>query len=612
MNYPSTGGRPLTSRRTTSNEVRVADLPNTNRPATQLPRPKQQTNSRPVDLSSTTSTHPFPLEELDDTVESLQDVIPKEFTPWWQSRALQPLRKAPSRLRVDVNSLIIDALQYSSRVQAISDNTVIAETGIVEAKADFDIHAFMESKFVRTSLPTGSDLEAGFNVPRLREADWFYNAGLRKKNQFGGRVEIAQKIGTRDSNSVFFTPLNQGNSRMTLSYNQPILNGAGKAYNSSLILLANLNTHIADDRTAAELQDHLLEVTEAMWYLYQQRTVLLQKQRHLGRAQVILERLEKRREVDSLESQIARARAAVAMRRAELIRAGTAIRNGESRVRALVNSPTMLNYRNGELVPAQTPLREFIPISVDDALVTALQNRPEIDAATQEIEAARIRMNMAKNELLPALDLVLETYVTGLQGNYNIARSFADQFSVGEPSYTAGLVFEVPLHRHAAKARYQRRNLELRQLSSRFQATVERLNAEVEIAVREVETAYREMQAKYTAMVAADADVRYLQRRWELLPGDDRSASFLLADLLDAQDRLAIEEFSFAKTQVEYTLSLTRLNRATGTLLRHEQIHLVRTIEGCLPGVQFEQIPIIESSPAVSNNRAAEPATEHE
>ena len=232
----------------------------------------------------------------------------------------------------------------------------------------------MESKFGRTSAPTGSTLDAGTSVLRLREEDWFYSAGIRRKNQFGGRFEVAQQIGIKDSNSQFFDPKNQGNSRLTLSYNQPLLNGAGKAYNNSLILLANIDTRIASNRTATELQDHLLAVTEAMWEIYQQRTVLLQKRRHLDRAQVILTRLEKRRDIDSLDSQIARAGAAVSRRRVELIRAATAIRNAEARVRTLVNAPTMLANRQSELVTIQPPTRDFIRVELQDAVLTALYN----------------------------------------------------------------------------------------------------------------------------------------------------------------------------------------------------------------------------------------------
>lgn len=523
-------------------------------------------------------------------VEELFDsVIPADFVPWWQRELLRPLRGMNAELTVDLNSLIVDTLRHSSQVRAISDNVIIAQTSIARAQAEFDVHAFMESKFVRTSVPTGSTLDAGFNVPRLRDEDFFYSAGVRRKNEFGGKFEVAQQFGSRDSNSQFFFPSNQGNARFTLSYNQPILNGAGECYNSSLIVLADIDTRIAAQRTAAELQDQLLVVTEAMWELFRQRAVLIQKRRHQARAAVILERLEKRREVDSLESQIARARAAVSMRRSEVIRADTSARNAESNLRAQVNSPAMLANRHAELVPIQIPTRDFLPISLEESMLTALENRAEVNTAIQEIDAARVRLGIAQNELLPVLDVVLETYVTGLQGDYDVGQAWVDQFGDGEPSYTAGFVFEVPLYRRAANAALQRRQVELRQLTSRFQIAVEQLHAEVEIAVREVETAYRELQAKYTSMVAAEIDVQYLQRRWEELPGDDRAASFLLADLLDSQDRLAFEELGFASAQVDYALSLTKLNRATGTLLKHERVEAIEAYQECLPMLLYEK-----------------------
>ncbi len=570
-------------------------------PAKQIDAPCKTTPITTTPHPAITAKLRLPEEVSDPTLEPLLETkIPRDYVPWWQEGALRPLRLSSSDMPIGVNSLVIAALKYSAQIQAISDNTLIAETSITRAAAEFDVRAFMESKLIRTSIPTGSTLEAGFNMPRLREADWFHNAGVRKKNTYGGRFEVSQQIGTRDSNSQFFSPLHQANARLTLGYNQPLLNGAGKAYNNSLIVLADIDTRIASNRTVTELQDHLLAVTESMWELYHQRTVLLQKQRHLQRDLVILDRLEKRRGIDSLESQVLRARAAVSMRRAELIRADTSIRNAEAQVRALVNSPAMLANRQSELIPIDPPTREFIPVSMEDAVLTALENRAELNSVTQEIEAARVRLKVAKNEILPVLDVVLETYVSGLRGDYAFGNAFSDQFGVGEPSYTAGLVFEVPIHRRAAKANLQRRQIELRQLSSRLQATIETLHADVEIAVREVETSFREMQARYSAMVAADADVRYLQRRWEELPGDDRAASFLLADLLDAQDRLVLEEFGFARSHVDYGMSLNRLNRATGTLLKFEQIELIHASEDCLPKILFEKSAAPPNGPVTS------------
>ena len=59
-----------------------------------------------------------------------------------------------------------------------------------------------------------------------------------------------------------------------------------------------------------------------------------------------------------------------------------------------------------------------------------LRDRPEIDAASREIRAASVRLNMSKNELLPALDLVLESYVSGIDADYDISQAWTDQFSV--------------------------------------------------------------------------------------------------------------------------------------------------------------------------------------
>ncbi|MFO0868129.1 MAG: TolC family protein [Pirellulales bacterium] len=544
----------------------------------------------PVPKEVVTRQPPQPVGPDDPaSADPLTAMLPPGFVPWWQNATVRPLGTHAEGAPIDVESLIVEALRFSARIQAISDNAVIAETSITRAAAAFDTHAFMESKFVRVSVPTGSTLEAGFNVPRLREGDWFYKTGARKRNTYGGKVELSQQIGLKDSNSQFFYPDNQGNSRLTLSFNQPLLNGAGQAYNTSLVVLAKLDTSVAADRTAAELQDHLLEVIETHWRLYEQRAVLVQRREHLQRAEEIRQRLEQRQGLDTLGSQLARARAAVATRRSGIIRAEGELKNAESRLRALINSPQMLAERTTELVPIQSPLPVELQVDPRAAFLTALENRSEIDAATRELDAARVRLNMAQNELLPVLDLVLESFVSGLQGDNAIGEAWLDQFSRGEPSYTAGLLFEVPLDRRAARSNQQRRLAELRQLSNQFKAAVETLHSEVEIAVRDVDVSYREIQARYVAMVAAQADTDYLQRRWEALPGDDRAASFTLEDLLDAQDRLVLAEAAFVEAQVAHTLSLARLNRATGMLLKHERIQLVRESHPCDTSIRFEK-----------------------
>ena len=54
-----------------------------------------------------------------------------------------------------------------------------------------------------------------------------------------------------------------------------------------------------------------------------------------------------------------------------------------------------------------------------------------------------------------------------------------------------------------------------------------------------------------------------------MLPGDNRSTVLLLQDLLDAQERIADEEFAFVNARVNYLLAIVELKRATGTLLEY-------------------------------------------
>ncbi|MDZ4849781.1 MAG: TolC family protein [Pirellulaceae bacterium] len=528
---------------------------------------RQSVHLRPASQSNSAN-----IPNVADGSAVAQPTAPSNFE-WWTSSATHTLRHNASVVDVDVDSLIYDALACSAKIQAIHENVAISETGIASARAGFDPRLFMESKFNRLNVPTGSSLDAGFNVDRLIENNWYYNGGLRRRNYQGGKWELAQKYGTRDSNSQFFFPPDQGNARLSLGYTQPLLNGAGGAYNRSLIVLATLDNKISSDSFIVELQDYLLTVFETHWELYRQRTWMLQKRINLERAQDILKHLEQRRQFDAYESQIAQVQAAVTTRIAELVQAETAIRNAESRLRAMVNSPALLSNRESELVPSESPTRHAFLVATPDALVTAMECRAEVDQAFRELEAGSVRLNIAKNELLPVLDVVLESYVSGLRGNYDVGQSWVDQFSVGGPSYTAGLIYEVPLGRRAGKAQLQRREAECRQLVNQFRALTENIAADVEIAVRNVDTAYRVMNAKEQSLVAANANAHYFHRRWDLLPGDDRAATFLLQDLLDAQDRLLSAEDAYVQSQVGYVMSLARFKRATGQLLQCESIN---------------------------------------
>jgi outer membrane protein TolC len=498
------------------------------------------------------------------------------------------LRDAPQSLDVDVANLVLGALNHAQQVRVISDIPLIRETDIQEAVGEFDLRAFVDSKFVDTSDPVGNTLTTG-GANRFIDQNWSQSSGLKKKIRSGGVFEFSERLGYQDNNSLFFVPSQQGTARLTLSFTQPLLKGAGTCYNQSYIVLAQIDTRMAQAEFSKLLQQHLLDLTTAYWDLYLERASLLQKRRLHQQAEQVAAHLEARRDLDVLASQLARARSAVAARRAELVRAELAVKNTEDRIRALVNDPQLSVESLAELVPAEPPTEIRVPIRLSDSLQSALVHRPEIDQAMQEIRASSLRAKVAKKDLLPSLNMVLSTYVYGLNGSSDVGQAWLNQFGEGRPTYSAGLVFDMPLGNNAAKAKDLRRKLELRQAMARLNATAENVFLEVQIAVHQIEAAWREMEGRYQAMTARAKELEYITRQWELQPGENQIASLLLDELLDTQDRIAVEEYAFARAQRDYNVALVGLKRADGTLLAHHAIVPGRTMtpdcasQDCLP-----------------------------
>lgn len=530
-------------------------------------------------------------ESADQPVDQSLDIA---NAPWWDADVQESMQSQASSLPLTLQQTIWYALNNSAQIQVFSDLPLIREQAITEADAYFDWNAFFDTRWDDLNNPVGSSLTIGGTGTRYLNDQFSFSAGLRRKNEVGGRFEIAQQFGTQNNNSTFFVPQNQGTARLSLSYTQPLLRGRGEEYNRSLFVLANIDTQAAQYEFHRQLQGHLVEVTRAFWGVYLERASLIQKYRLYEASGKILKDLEARADIDANQSVILRARAAVAGRRAELVRARTAVKNAESRLRGLVNAAELGDGQTTELIPGDIPLRSIYQVDVASNMSTALQGRPEISQAMKDMQSACVRLNMSKHEMLPTLNLIVETYVAGLRGQYNVGKAYNDQFSVGAPSYSVGLQFEVPIGRRLSQARLTRREIELRQVRNQFRSVTETIKVEVEVATREVETAFREMLAKEQQIAATTSDAKSIANRWEMLPGADGSAAVVLDLLLRAQERQTAAENDFLTAELTYNLALTNMKKATGELLQSEMITEGRYCECGVPRTTLDK-PILST-----------------
>jgi hypothetical protein len=80
------------------------------------------------------------------------------------------------------------------------------------------------------------------------------------------------------------------------------------------------------------------------------------------------------------------------------------------------------------------------------------------------------------------------------------------------------------------------------------------------------------MNSQARSVRASATQLDQIERRWELLPGEDGSGALVLENMLSAQARLARTESAYLNSWVTYNLALMNLKKTTGELLQHEQI----------------------------------------
>lgn len=513
---------------------------------------------------------------------------------WWKNDALKPLLPGSPK-KITLEELYIQAIAHSTQIKVFSDVPLIRETAIKEAEGVFDTRGFLETAYEYTNDPVSSLLETGIATGRFTQNEFRNEAGIRKRVITGAELTVSQQFGFIDNNSEFLVPNPQGTARLRLSMVQPLLRGAGIAYNNAVIDIAKIDTEAANHEQVRQAESHLLEICRSYWTLYFARVSYVRRQRYFESAKKIYDELAARKDVDTLQGQILRAKSAVAFRESDLAQAQMEIANAQDRIRTLVNSPDLADFGAPELIPVDQVFAQKYPVNYQLAARRAIMQRPEILQAILQIRAAGVRTHMAKNEILPQLNLILEGYVAGVEEDRNMAGAWGNQFNQGAPGALVGFSIEFPFENNAAEARLARRRLEMRQQFSQLKTTIDTVLLEVKASVREVETAWKDYSAKLRSAQAAQADLDQFTARRDIdtqsAPdannANNRSQSWYLDEWLNTQSRLEYAEQDFARVATIYQVAVVNLERAQGNLLKYEDISIVRTTDD-------ENLPLLE------------------
>jgi outer membrane protein TolC len=474
---------------------------------------------------------------------------------------------------------VVSAVKSNLGIQFSRLQPAINEADVVSAESVFDAVLFTTVDMSKVDQPAtvplidrGPGLDpVAIGVPFRGNEEYRFETGLRKLTYAGTEVRVSTDLrryrNTGPGLSLLPDPAYTSSVRVGVS--QPLLRGFGSEVNTASIRLARNN----ERRSVQQLRSDLLNLvdrTESLyWDLVNEWQELAIRYWLVQVGIEVRDVLESRLEFDTKLSEYADAVARVAQREAEVIRGRRRVRAISDRLKVLMNDPNLTIGSEVVLSPLDHTIEEPIRYSLRDSIVTALQNRPEIQQAILDIDDASIRQMLADNARLPMLNLTAEMVYTGLDDT--VSDSY-DALTEGNfIDYLFGMLFETPIGNRGPQAEYRRARLERTASVIAYRGVVQVVVADVKAALRDVITNYELIQATRSFRVAQAENLRVLDVE------EDWVAS-LTPTFLDLkftqQERFAFARRDEVRALAAYDQAVAALHRAMGTGLKMNQIDL--------------------------------------
>ncbi|MBL8761099.1 MAG: TolC family protein [Phycisphaerae bacterium] len=471
-------------------------------------------------------------------------------------------------LRVNLQRALRTAAENNLALQFSRLSPAIGESEVVAAQAAFDWTYTSGLTWNDQDEPrVASSLNRSANATQEQTTTW--NNGLRKQLASGAQLQVQQELIYRDDDSPgqSAVPDRGYQSGVTLQLDQPLLRGAGSEVALAEVRLAQ---NAEREKVAALKRDMirtLTDVEKTYWSLVRAERDLRILQKHLERGMEVQRQVRERAQLDATPAQIADATARVEQRRADVIRARTALRQTSDRFKGLINDPEVPVGSEVLLVAADDPVDAPFQFSLLESIQSAIENRPELDQAILSIDDTAIRKVVADNARLPKLDLRLQSKWTALDAGADSA--VEDTFGGDFVNYVVGLAFEQPIGNRRAEADFRRRSLERQQAVLSYKNTVQQVMLEVKSSLQSLTTQYQLIEQTRASRVAASEVLR------AFLVEKDTKAAYTVERLdleLSHQERLAQAEREEVIALTDYHNALADYYSATGRTLERNSI----------------------------------------
>ncbi|MCK5851570.1 TolC family protein [bacterium] len=351
----------------------------------------------------------------------------------------------------------------------------------------------------------------------------------------------------------------------------PLLKNFGIGVNLAPMRIQRNNWRISKEQLNDDVQNLTTDIINYYWTLYFIREDASAKEYTLRLALELLKINTAKVKVGmAAPIEITQAKAKIALQEEQLIVAQNNILNAEDRLRQIINynmhdllRPKALRPIEYHLVPAEKP--DVVDISFDEVkcIDQAIKYRQSLQIAGLKYRNANESMKIAKNNLLPEVNVRGGLGYDGLGGNYGNA--YDDQYTGRHPDWSVGLEVSFPIFYNEPVATYRRAKYNKDQAKISVKQEKQNIAVEVRTALRNVIADRKRIQATQEGTKEAQETLRAEQEKFNV----GQSTTFLV---LQYQDDLATALSSEIRSLADWRISLSELYRVTAQTLPAQNI----------------------------------------
>lgn len=478
---------------------------------------------------------------------------------------------------LSLEDCIIKAMKNNLKVAVEVYNPDIAEASLTLAKEQFMPYFDLNLGLRRNENPSYWFLQGeGTVINNFRN----YSFAVNQKIPTGGTVKASLNSYRSKTNEAFQLINPRYGSTLQLDFTQPLLKDFGFKVTRKEILIAQNNLDISYNQFRAVIMDTIYLIQEAYWNLVYAIDDYQVKQQSLALARDLLVKNRKEVEVGKIAPiEVLNAEATVASREADILQAEMLIRKREDWLRNLLNLTTGEGLEQQKIVPTDTPKFEIKVISFDAALQEAIQNRPDLKISATNIENRELNLSVAKNQMLPGLNLNLSYWSPGVSGDRilyldnnpftgvvvgreagSAGGSLKDSFKQLYNNWEVGLTLTLPLSTVTTRANLVKARMELQKSLLVLEDNKKQALLEVRDAVRDIEAHAKRVEAYRAARDLAEKRLHAEVRKLEV----GLTTNYFV---LQYQEELGNARSLEIRSLIDYNLAWAKLDKAMGTSL---------------------------------------------